>query len=174
MSNPSLGYWNETSQWVPFQVDYKLPEKQVFINVAKAIMETTKSLEILRFAGQLRNKTIGMPSWVPNWADAHPVVLPGYPRIVSTRAGTKETWRDDGECSAYPTNGGIADALWRTLNNDFDGKSSDQPVRRYGHLENIQKARLTLASMKTRYFSTRSDNPGCPVRDCPRRSALTI
>ena len=95
----SLGYWNKNSQWVPFRVDYYLSAEQVFIDVAKAIIDATGTFEILRFAGGLPNKTIGMPSWVPNWADKHPHTPSGYPRIMSTQKGSRKSWRDDGDDS---------------------------------------------------------------------------
>jgi hypothetical protein len=91
----SLGYWNESSEWVPFRVDYHLSTEQVFINTAKAIISTTNSLDILGLAGGLANKAIGMPSWVPHWADKEPHIPPDYPRVVSTHESSKDTWRDD-------------------------------------------------------------------------------
>jgi Heterokaryon incompatibility protein (HET) len=88
-----LGFQESSSNWVPFRVDYSLSEKRVFINVAKAILYTTKSLEILQFAGKRTDEGGDLPSWVPNWATEKPHPVPCHdPLIFDGRAGG-ESWR---------------------------------------------------------------------------------
>ncbi|KAL1592617.1 hypothetical protein SLS60_011033 [Paraconiothyrium brasiliense] len=51
--------------WLPFTVDYALTPAQVFINVTKAIISTTRAIDILNFAGH--GTSTELPSWVPDW-----------------------------------------------------------------------------------------------------------
>lgn len=83
----TLGWYEETKQnrrsrrhqvdyhsrtWVPFTVDYTAPPTRVFINVTRAIIYKTWSLDILKFVGDGTARSTELPSWVPNWGDSSP------------------------------------------------------------------------------------------------------
>jgi hypothetical protein len=82
-----LGWYEETKQnrrtrrhqidyhprtWVPFTVDYTVPPARVFINVTRAIIYKTWSIEILKFVENGTARLTELPSWVPNWGDSSP------------------------------------------------------------------------------------------------------
>jgi hypothetical protein len=84
---PKLGWYEETMQnrrtrrhqidchpwtWVPFTVDYTTPPARVFINVTRAIIYKTQSIEILKFVENATARLTELPSWVPNWGDNSP------------------------------------------------------------------------------------------------------
>lgn len=58
--------------WVPFTVDYAVSPARVFINVTRAIICRTKSIEVLKFADNGTARSTKLPSWVPNWGDSSP------------------------------------------------------------------------------------------------------
>lgn len=58
--------------WVPFKVDYTVSPVQVFINVTRAIMCKTRSIEVLKFVENGTASSTKLPSWVPNWGDSSP------------------------------------------------------------------------------------------------------
>lgn len=84
---PNLGWYKEKKQyrrvrrnqigyqprvWVPFKVDYAVSPARVFINVTRAIIVETRSIEILKFVDNGTARPTKLPSWVPNWGDSSP------------------------------------------------------------------------------------------------------
>ncbi len=90
-----MGYKDAKSDWVPFKVDYRLSKEQVFVEVTKAIICATKSLEVLRFAGKRIDGGNGLPSWVPDWANKEPHLVSDYTPIVFIQSKARESWRAD-------------------------------------------------------------------------------
>jgi Heterokaryon incompatibility protein (HET) len=93
----SLGFLTSKSEWTPFRVDYNLSKEQVFIRATKAILCTTRSLEVLRFAVKQTDHADGLPSWVPDWANNEPPDVPDYMPVVSVNTTGQELWRVDPE-----------------------------------------------------------------------------
>lgn len=89
----SLGYPDAGSGWAPFRVDYRLSKEQVFIRTAKAIISTTNSLDVLRFAGKRADGYDGLPSWVPNWANQDPHPVNDFDVITSIGRSESTFWR---------------------------------------------------------------------------------
>jgi hypothetical protein len=58
--------------WVPFKVDYTVPAERVFINVTRAIIYSTRSIEVLKFVDNGAGRSTKLPSWVPDWGDSSP------------------------------------------------------------------------------------------------------
>ncbi|KAH5048795.1 hypothetical protein HBH96_207530 [Parastagonospora nodorum] len=58
--------------WVPFKVDYAVSPARVFINVTRAIIHKTRSIEVLKFVDNRTARSTQLPSWVPNWGDSSP------------------------------------------------------------------------------------------------------
>jgi hypothetical protein len=102
----TLGHWNahrgKNRRWLPFQVDYNLSKEEVFINATKAILCTTKSLDVLRFARYEPNSVDGLPSWVPDWANDNPHRVFGYMSVCPTSEDKKQYWR------SYSTTSGLS------------------------------------------------------------------
>jgi hypothetical protein len=93
----SLGYWHscegKRSPRRPFEIDYNLTKEEVFINVTKAIICTSRSLEILRFARYESNNTSNLPTWVANWAHPSPHAVPDYLPVESIDKNKSHSWR---------------------------------------------------------------------------------
>jgi hypothetical protein len=93
----SLGYWNsgeeETSLWRPFDIDYTLTKEALFINVTKAIICTSRSLEILRFAKYEPNSKSNLPSWVADWAHPTPHAVRDYLPLEPIKGNGTRSWR---------------------------------------------------------------------------------
>jgi hypothetical protein len=58
--------------WVPFKVDYAVSPTRVFINVTRALIYKTRSIEVLKFVENGTARSTKLPSWVPNWGDSSP------------------------------------------------------------------------------------------------------
>lgn len=93
----SLGYWHsgeeKRSPRRPFEIDYTLTKEEVFINVTKAIICTSGSLEILRFAKYEPNSTSNLPSWVADWANPTPHAVRDYLPVESIDRNESHSWR---------------------------------------------------------------------------------
>jgi hypothetical protein len=93
-----LGHWCKTGEkgpeWIPFTVSYITPASDVFVSVTRAIIDSTRSLDILRFAQYTSNQVEGLPSWVPDWAKSKPHDVNGYLSITPMSTKTSEaSWR---------------------------------------------------------------------------------
>jgi len=92
-----LGNWDTgfgfNRKWLPFKVDYTLSKEELFINVTKAILCTTRSLDILRFARYEPNSAGLLPSWVADWANQTPHCVFGYVSVCPTRQDENQYWR---------------------------------------------------------------------------------
>lgn len=53
------------------RVDYETSAERLSIDVTKAIISKTQSLEILRVAAKLGTESRKLPTWVPNWANTN-------------------------------------------------------------------------------------------------------
>jgi hypothetical protein len=91
----SLGHREKgrNSTWIPFKPDYNLSKEEVFINVTKAILWTTRSLSVLRFARHMSKNVTGLPSWVPDWSSKEPHAVPEYLSLGPISAGNEQFWR---------------------------------------------------------------------------------
>jgi hypothetical protein len=93
----SLGSWDTSrgkeQRWLPFKVDYNLSKEEVFINVTKAILDTTGSLGILRFARYEPNSAHRLPSWVPDWASQTTHRVFGHRSVCPAGKDKKIAWR---------------------------------------------------------------------------------
>jgi hypothetical protein len=93
----SMGYWHsdgeKRSPWRPFEIDYTLTKEDVFINITKAIICTSRSLEILRFAKYKPNSTSNLPSWVADWANLTPHAVPDYLPLEHIDSNRSHSWR---------------------------------------------------------------------------------
>jgi hypothetical protein len=109
----SLGYWHssegKSSSWHPFEIDYTLTKEELFIKVTKAIICTSKSLEILRFARYEPNGTSNLPSWVADWASPTPHTVLYESIMESIDRNERNSWRPgpttfDAPQDIYPSN----------------------------------------------------------------------
>jgi hypothetical protein len=93
----SLGYWHSEggrrSPRRPFEIDYTLTKEEVFINITKAIICTSRSLQILRFAKYEPNSTSKLPSWVADWANPTPHAVRDYFPLEPTGPNESHSWR---------------------------------------------------------------------------------
>jgi hypothetical protein len=93
----SLGYRHsggkKISPWHPFKIDYTLTKEEVFINITKAIICTSRSLEILRFAKYEPNSMSNLPSWVADWANPTPHAVHGYLPLEPIDTNESHSWR---------------------------------------------------------------------------------
>lgn len=94
----NLGYWynkdEEEREWRPFTVDYGIPASDVFINVSRAIISSTNSLDILRFSGYDASRPQRFPSWAPDWASSKPQIILGHNSFTPTSTNHGEpSWR---------------------------------------------------------------------------------
>jgi hypothetical protein len=93
----SLGYLHssegKSSLWHPFKIDYTLTKEELFIKVTKAIIWTSKSLEILLFARYEPNSTSNLPSWVADWATPTPHTVPYHVPLESIDWEETNSWR---------------------------------------------------------------------------------
>jgi hypothetical protein len=93
----SLSYWHsdgeKRSARRPFKIDYTLTKEEVFINITKAIICTSRSLEILRFAKYEPNSTSNLPSWVADWANPTPHAVHNYMPLEPIDANKSRPWR---------------------------------------------------------------------------------
>jgi hypothetical protein len=76
-----------------FEIDYKLTKEELFTNVTKAIICTSRSLEILRFARYEPNSTSNLPSWVADWANPMPHVVHDYLPVEPINKNGSHSWR---------------------------------------------------------------------------------
>ncbi|KAJ4375102.1 hypothetical protein N0V83_002185 [Neocucurbitaria cava] len=92
-----LGYWysaeGKRSPWRPFEIDYTLTKEEAFINITKAIICTSRSLEILRFAKYNPNSTSNLPSWVADWANPTPHAVRDYLPLEPIDRNESHFWR---------------------------------------------------------------------------------
>jgi hypothetical protein len=93
----TLGHWQdegEDSRWIPFIVSYAEPESKVFISVAKAIISSSRSLDILRFTKYPTRQAEDYPSWVPNWADPKPHPVDSHLSLTNIyKTHSNASWR---------------------------------------------------------------------------------
>jgi hypothetical protein len=93
----SLGYWHsdgeKRSPRRPFEIDYTLTKEEAFINITKAIICTSRSLEILRFARYEPNTTSNLPSWVADWTNPTPHAVRDYFPLEPTNTNESHSWR---------------------------------------------------------------------------------
>ncbi|KAF2475914.1 HET-domain-containing protein [Lindgomyces ingoldianus] len=93
----TLGSWDvglgKNRRWLPFKVDYNLSKEEVFINATKAILCTTRSLDVLRFARYDPDSANGLPSWVADWANKTPHRVFGHMSVCPTYEDKKPSWR---------------------------------------------------------------------------------
>lgn len=93
----SLGYWHSDggrrSPWRPFEIDYTLTKEEVFTNITKGIICTSRSLEILRFARYEPNSTSNLPSWVADWANPTPHAVHDYLPLEPIHKNESHSWR---------------------------------------------------------------------------------
>jgi hypothetical protein len=93
----SLGYWHsdggKRSPRRPFKIDYSRTKEEVFVNVTKAIICTSRSLEILRFAKYQSNSTSNLPSWVADWANPTPHAVRDYLPLEPIYTNESHSWR---------------------------------------------------------------------------------
>ncbi|OAL43782.1 HET-domain-containing protein [Pyrenochaeta sp. DS3sAY3a] len=93
-----LGYWHRKSEkekeWCPLTVDYGIPASDVFINVARAVISSTNSLDILRFSRYDASRPQHFPSWAPDWASSNPQIILGHNSLTTTSTNHGEpSWR---------------------------------------------------------------------------------
>ncbi len=93
-----LGHWEigtkKKRTWVPFKVDYESwTQEDVFIHAAKAMISTSRSLDVLRFAGLYFNGENQLPSWVPDWTKKSPLPVHDYLSLKISSSEKVETWR---------------------------------------------------------------------------------
>ncbi|KAF2023074.1 HET-domain-containing protein, partial [Setomelanomma holmii] len=93
----SLGYWHSSegkrSPRRPFEIDYTLTKEELFIRVTKAIICTSRSFEILRFARYEPNSANDLPSWVADWANPKPHIVLNYLPVESIDRNKSNSWR---------------------------------------------------------------------------------
>lgn len=93
----TLGNWDahrgKNRKWLPFKVDYNLSKEEVFINATKAILCTTRSLDVLRFARYEPNSANSLPSWVADWSNKTPHRVLGYMSVCPTNEEKEQYWR---------------------------------------------------------------------------------
>ncbi|KAF2119366.1 heterokaryon incompatibility protein-domain-containing protein [Lophiotrema nucula] len=104
----SLGHWNTEKEtfprWIPFKPDYTLSKEEVFIDATKAILCSTGSLEVLRFARYTFGKSNRLPSWVPDWSSKEPHDVPDYQTLGPSSEKREPYWRSTRTTSATTLN----------------------------------------------------------------------
>jgi hypothetical protein len=100
----SLGHWHAerrgTSKWIPFKPDYSLSKEEVFINTTKAILCTTRSLNVLQFTKYRSIGISGLPSWVPDWSSEEPHAVPKFLSVGPIHTDKAQHWRSNWKISS--------------------------------------------------------------------------
>jgi hypothetical protein len=114
----SLGYWHscdgKRSPRRSFEIDYTLTKEELFVNVTKAIICTSRSLEILRFAKYQPNSTSNLPTWVADWAHPTPHVIHDYLPLKPIDENGTHSWRPLSRDSEAPD---LGSAIPREITN---------------------------------------------------------
>ena len=96
-----------------FRIDYALEPKQLYIQVARTIIEQYKSLDILGYVDSEEDtkeiQHLELPSWVPNWWTA--TACSPFPNKLGTRDNTKQFYTASGSSSVSTTVSYISDTL---------------------------------------------------------------
>jgi hypothetical protein len=72
---------------VELPITYRIPVHEVYRNLAKYVIEGSKSLDILQYCGYGENTQIG-PSWVPNWQHHSPLSMV---LVLGNASGTRSS-----------------------------------------------------------------------------------